>query len=166
MRALIAIAFVVALTLATAACSSSSHTAAADPEWTSYGHDLANTRTNAAETTINASNAGGLKESWSKDGLVGLTGTPVVAQGVAYFGDWQGALWAVDAGSGREVWKTQLGGTFIGSPAVADSFVYAASGKTLYALDVKTGKVRWSAVTNDNNFSQINSSPIVIDGFS
>jgi polyvinyl alcohol dehydrogenase (cytochrome) len=132
--------------------------------WASYGHDLWNTRLNPNEKTINVGSAGSLGEVWSKQDLIGVTGTPVVADGVAYYGDWLGAVWAVHADTGEKIWSTKVGGQFIGSPAVSGDAVFVGSGKTLTALDEKTGAMRWQAVTNDNAFSQINSSPIVVDG--
>lgn len=132
-------------------------------DWQSYGHDLANTRYNPDETAVNAGSVAKLKPAWSKDKLIGVTGTPVVSNGIVYFGDWLGTVWAVDATSGAPVWTTKVGGQFIGSPAISGDTIFVGSGKTLYALDLKTGVQRWSAVTNDNNFSQINSSPVVVD---
>src|SRR5438034_9334665 len=64
-------------------------------DWTLYGHDLANSRLNATERTVAATTAGRLTERWSRDRLVGVTGTPVVADGTAYFDDWTGTVRAV-----------------------------------------------------------------------
>jgi glucose dehydrogenase len=60
----------------------------AAPNWTVYGHDLDNTRLNPHETTISRDTVSKLRVAWSKKGLVGVTGTPVVAAGVVYYGDW------------------------------------------------------------------------------
>jgi polyvinyl alcohol dehydrogenase (cytochrome) len=131
--------------------------------WPLYGHDLANTRTNRHETEIDQASVPSLTAGWSKGGLVGVTGTPVVANGVAYFGDWTGTLWAVNARTGQTVWSTKVGGgDFVGSPALGGRSVYVAIGKTLYALRRSTGKVLWQTVTNSNPYSQINASPVVV----
>ncbi|MFL6243682.1 MAG: PQQ-binding-like beta-propeller repeat protein [Acidimicrobiia bacterium] len=78
----------------------SGRSAAAEPggrDWTVYGHDFRNTRLNADETKVNRKSVARLTAKWSKDGLIGVSGTPVVAGGQAYFGDWTGTVWAVDA---------------------------------------------------------------------
>jgi polyvinyl alcohol dehydrogenase (cytochrome) len=103
-----------------------------------------------------------LTKSWEKDGLVGVTGTPVVAHGDVYFGDWQGDVWAVKAVSGQVVWRVQVGGNVIGSPAVVGKALYVGSGNDLYRLNAATGAVVWKTVTNANPYSQINASPVVV----
>src|SRR4051794_6091157 len=113
------------------------------PEWNSYGHDLANTRRNAEETKVTAATVKGLHRGWSLDGLVGVTGTPAVVDGVAYFGDWKGVVHAVDATSGAPRWTTAIGGMFVGAPAVDGDGVFVAVGVTLSRLDRATGKVVW-----------------------
>jgi len=133
-------------------------------DWIVYGHDLSNTRMNAREKRITRRTVGRLTERWTTSGLVGVSGTPTVSGRVAYFGDWTGTARAVDADSGREVWHTRIGGVVIGAPAIAGDAVYISSGATLHRLDRATGAERWKAVTNEHPFSQINASPVVVDG--
>ncbi len=128
-----------------------------------YGHDLSGTRWNSTETEIDSSSAANLVPSWSQSGLIGVTGTPVVAGATAYFGDWKGQVHAVQASTGHPVWTTPLpGGAVVGSPAIDGRRVFVAIGKTLYALDGSTGRILWQAVTNANPYSQINASPVVV----
>jgi polyvinyl alcohol dehydrogenase (cytochrome) len=160
--------------LMVAACSSSSHKAAAPPPttvappvvaaWTLYGHDLANSRVNTAEKTITRANVGALKVSWSTKGLVGVTGTPIVSNGVVYYDDWTGTVHAVKATTGQPIWSNKVGGVFIASPAVTDDAVYVAAGATLTRLDRATGKTQWNATTNESPFAGIDASPVPVDG--
>ena len=133
-------------------------------DWATYGHDLANTRRNTGERSITASTVKQLRRTWSIDGLVGVTGTPAVVDGVAYFDDWTGAVRAVDVATGTARWTTKLGGTFVGAPAVDGGGVFVAAGATLYRLDRATGRVVWKATTDTNPYAQINASPVVVDG--
>ena len=133
-------------------------------DWPEYGHDLANSRLNADEHTVTASTVGTLHKQWSIDGLVGVTGTPTVAGGTAYFDDWTGTVRAVAADTGRPRWATKLGGQFVGAPAVTPDRVYASAGSTLYCLDRATGALVWKVQTDPNPYAQINASPVVVDG--
>ncbi|HEV8065260.1 MAG TPA: PQQ-binding-like beta-propeller repeat protein [Acidimicrobiales bacterium] len=133
------------------------------PEWTTYGHDLANTRTNTSETVINPRSVGGLRVKWKDPETDGVVTTPTVSDGVVYFGDYVGNEWAVQLDSGKVVWEAKLGGgSVVGSPAVVGNVLYAGVGKTLYELSRATGKVIWKATTNPSVFSQINTSPVVV----
>jgi polyvinyl alcohol dehydrogenase (cytochrome) len=133
-------------------------------DWRVYGHDLSNTRLNAKERKINRTTVARLTKSWSIDSLVGVSGTPTVWKRVAYFGDWTGTVRAVRAATGEQLWSTRIGGFIVGAPAIKGDAIYASSGTTLYRLDRKTGAVRWSASTNEHPTSQINASPVVVDG--
>src|SRR5262245_21671756 len=105
----------IALAVACVAMSAGSATAARGrpsvaeshrKDWPVYGHDLSNTRLAARERRITRRSVARLKVSWKKDGLVGVSGTPTVSGRFAYFGDWKGTIWALDATTGAEVWHT------------------------------------------------------------
>lgn len=132
--------------------------------WTQFGHDLANSRLNPDEAVVTAATAPDLAEHWSVDGLVGVTSTPTVVDGVAYFGDWTGAVHAVDPMTGDEAWRTELGGSVIGSVPVEGEAVFASSGTTVYRLDRATGEIEWEATATDHPFGMISASPVVADG--
>lgn len=134
------------------------------PGWTQYGHDLANSRLDTDPSAITAASVGDLVPGWSLDGVVGVTGTPTVSDGVAYFGDWAGIVHAVDPATGDEKWTTDLGGPVIGSVPIAEDAVFAASGTTLYRLDRATGAIEWEAATHRHPWAMISSSPVVADG--
>ncbi len=136
-----------------------------DAGWPSYRHDLANTGRSPGEQKITAATVGKLTKAWVKDGVTGVTGTPAVVDGIVYYGDWKGSMWAVKAADGSVVWNVPIeGGWVIGAPAVHGDAVYIGVGHTLYRLDKATGAVRWKASTNENPLSQINGSPVYVDG--
>jgi polyvinyl alcohol dehydrogenase (cytochrome) len=140
-----------------------STTDSGNAEWPRYGHDPANTGSNPLETAIAADTVGRLAEVWSLDGVTGVTSTPTVVDGVAYFGDWTGNVRAVDPATGDEVWTTAIGGSVIGSPPVTDDALFAASGVTLFRLDRATGEVEWDAKTNEHPFAMASAAPVVVD---
>jgi len=131
-------------------------------DWAVYGHDLSNTRRNDDEKKITPANVATLKQQWAKDGMVGVTGTPTVAAGVAYFGDWKGVVHAVKTDTGAEVWASTIGGMIVGAPAIDGDAVYISSGKTLYRLDRASGTQVWKVDVHDHPLAQINASPVVV----
>ena len=50
-------------------------------DWPVYGHDAANSRLSPRDPALSRSSVARLRPTWSVDGLVGVTGTPVVADG-------------------------------------------------------------------------------------
>ena len=113
---------------------------------------------------INAASVAKLTKSWETDGAIGVTGTPMVAGGIAYYADWKGMAHAVRAKTGEAVWSSAVGGMPVGAPAVNGDGVYVSSGTTLFKLDRKTGAKQWSVKTDDHPQAQINASPVVVDG--
>lgn len=135
-------------------------TTAAD--WPTYLHD---TSRNGAqnETIVSAANAGQLTKLWSfKTGGL-IAAQAAIVGGVAYVGSWDGNEYAINLGTGAQMWKTNLGVTKapncvpatigITSSATVDSgVVYVGGGDAyLYALDAGTGAVLWRAFTGDNS---------------
>ncbi len=92
-----------------------------------------------------------------------------MADDVVYVGDEARVLYAVDAGSGEQIWRVDLGGSlYIAAPAVVDGTVYVTSGAggtapavvdgvvyaggdgsagraplRVHAIDAATGQERW-----------------------
>jgi eukaryotic-like serine/threonine-protein kinase len=89
----------------------------------------------------------GVKWKFKADGRI--YSSPAVSEGTVYVGANDGAMYAVDADSGKLRWKFQTEARIPGSPAVANGVVYFASydGK-FYAVDAATGRARWIFKTN------------------
>ena len=77
-----------------------------------------------------------------------VVSSPVAQDGVIFFGSDDGYVYAVDAGSGRQIWKRGTNGPVSATPAVANGTVYIGSydGK-FYALDAHTGVLKWKFST-------------------
>lgn len=161
-----AVVLAVLAVLAAACGSSTSSSAPSSNEpgsgWPMYGRDLANTRANPHASAITRSSVARLAPTWSKDGLVGVVGTPAVDGATSYFADLTGTVWAVDTTTGRQIWTAKVTPGTIGGPALGNGLVYVASGSTLFALDHASGAIRWKAVTNTNPFAQLSASPVVV----
>ncbi|WP_299236012.1 PQQ-binding-like beta-propeller repeat protein [Natronomonas sp.] len=88
---------------------------------------------------------------------LGFHGTPLVIDGTAYIGGYDGSMYAFDVETGRRVWKTSnlrlRGAIAIGSsPAYWDGVIYVVAeynypwqepSGTVWALDAATGQPLW-----------------------
>jgi outer membrane protein assembly factor BamB len=78
----------------------------------------------------------------------GIHGTPAVANGTAYVGAYDGALYAFDLATGRRRWRTPLGDAIGSSPVYYNgqcyiAVEYADPSGSVAAVDAATGDRRW-----------------------
>ncbi len=94
---------------------------------------------------------------WRFDAPGAIKASPSHHHGRIFVADYEGSMYALDASSGKALWRTNTtrqrpfgSGGFYSSPAVAFGRVYAARDDgTVYALDERTGKISWYFQTND-----------------
>ena len=154
--------------------------AAADApdEWLTIGRDQAETRFSPL-TQIDSNNVGRLGLAWSYDtqSLRGLEATPLVSNGVMYAtADWSN-VFALDARTGRQLWRWDAKADRIrGYRACCDVvnrgvalykgkvYVGVIDGR-LAALDAATGALQWEVQTTpvDEPYT-ITGAPRVVDG--
>jgi len=138
--------------------------AAADSEpqnWYTGGRDQGGSYYSPL-TTINASNVKNLGFAWQYDlglPLRGQEATPVVVDGIMYTSGTWGYVYALDAATGRELWRYDPKSDYFAARnpccdlvnrgvAVWKGKVYVASGDgRLHAIDAATGKRVWEADT-------------------
>ncbi|NDV61563.1 PQQ-binding-like beta-propeller repeat protein [Puniceicoccales bacterium CK1056] len=71
---------------------------------------------------------------------------PTAATGKVYFGNAAGFLFSVDAETGKEIWKFEMGGAISVGPAIGDGKVFAGQQggeRFFYAVDADTGELVW-----------------------
>jgi polyvinyl alcohol dehydrogenase (cytochrome) len=136
-----------------ACCLLASLAGAAD--WPMYLGNLAHTSTAADETRISAASVAQLRPVWTAAMSGSIVSAVTVADGSLYFGDWAGSFHALDARTGAETWNAFLGMApaaeacmpaigISAQPVVDGDTVYAGGGDSaVYALDRRTGEVRW-----------------------
>jgi outer membrane protein assembly factor BamB len=95
--------------------------------------------------------------------------SPVVANGVVFFGSGDGHIYALGAGSGNLKWKFAAGDVVHASPALAGNTLFVGSWDSyLYALDAASGKEKWRFKTGEDhdihNQQGFQASPVVADG--
>ncbi|MCZ7358097.1 MAG: PQQ-binding-like beta-propeller repeat protein [Candidatus Methanoperedens sp.] len=99
--------------------------------------------------------------SWTKLTGKSIDSSPAVSNNTVYFGNDNGAFFALDAGNGREMWHyyTDIG-MIKSSPAAANGILFFGSNNgNVYALTDK-GALKWKFSTG----SDVVSSPSVKDG--
>jgi len=84
-----------------------------------------------------------------------ILSSPVVADGVVYFGSNDHFLYAVDLASGAQKWKFETGSRIPSTPAVANGLLFFLSyDSNFYALDATTGVLKWKFKTGgEHRFS-------------
>jgi len=95
--------------------------------------------------------------------------SPVVANGLVYFGSGDTNIYALDASTGVLKWKFKAGDVVHASPALANGTLFVGSWDSyFYALDATTGKEKWRFKTGEDpgihNQQGIQSSAAVADG--
>lgn len=138
--------------------------------WPMFGQNLANT----AASEARLGEASQLKKKWAFTTGGDVSARAAVVEGVAYFPDWGGNLWAVDAKKGTKVWGHQFSDYGLAantqsrtSPAVVDGVVYVGTqeGAWLLAIEAASGKLLWKTQLDTSDpFAVITASPAVHAG--
>jgi polyvinyl alcohol dehydrogenase (cytochrome) len=155
-------------------------------DWPMFGQNIGNTASNASD--VSAKNVNKLQPKWTFTTGGDVSARAAVVNGVAYFPDWAGNLYAVNASTGKQIWSSQLsdysspaslptgiiaqGTVSRTSPAVVNGVVYvgtqwASPGPTgwLLAINAQTGKLIWKTQPDTSNpFPVITASPVVANG--
>jgi polyvinyl alcohol dehydrogenase (cytochrome) len=153
--------------------------AGAAQSWPVAGQNVANTRDQGAESLISAANVSQLKQKWSLKTAGDVTATPTMMNGVLYFPDIGGMLWAVGSG-GKVVWSHSVasytgiaGDVSRDSPAIdgrelitGDGFHLNKlnAGAHVFAVNRTTGALLWSVQVDTDPASIVTGSPTVYQG--
>jgi len=146
--------------------------------WPSFGQNVSNTASNTSN--IKTTNVHKLAPKWVFTTGGDVSSRAAVVNGVAYFPDWAGNIYAVNTSTGVQVWSHQLsdyglpaGTVSRTSPAVSGGVVfigtqYTATGLTgwLLAIEASSGNLKWMVQPDTSNaFPVITASPVVSGGY-
>jgi outer membrane protein assembly factor BamB len=134
--------------------------------WPTYGYDAARTHLAA-----DFDHRPPFKTIWNFQSHEYIEFPPVIAEGRAFFGHQRGAFYALNARTGKVLWKKDFRRCIAAAAAVTGEVVYAAIQNPLpcertnleaqtglvTAMDAKTGRVRWRFDTG-----AVESSPLVV----
>lgn len=136
--------------------------------WPVYGRDLSNTRSQEQEKVIGRDNVAELRPAWvfsveDAGGAGTIESTPMVADGCVFVGTQTGWIFAVNADTGKLVWKQEMGST-VTTLSVANGRVFADVSRPdspyVAALDQDTGKVQWKTTVTRMKGSDLTGSPV------
>jgi outer membrane protein assembly factor BamB len=147
--------------------------------WSTYMHDATRSAHNADESLLSVADAPALAKAWSFPTGDAIAASASIVDGVAYVGSWDGNMYAINAQTGAQKWKTFLGQTdpdcagptgITSSATVLNGVVYVGGGDTeWYALDATNGAILWHVFVGSNdavtggNYNW--ASPLIYGGF-
>jgi quinohemoprotein ethanol dehydrogenase len=146
-------------------------------DWPGYGRTFGQQHYSPL-AQINETSVSRLGLVWSMDlGLENSVTEPIVVDGVLYFATGLSVVQAVDASSGRLLWRydpqsaeksglnLRLGWGVRGVAWWSGKIYVGTSDGRLIAIDAKNGKLVWSVETFDKHFpARINGAPRLFDG--
>jgi len=129
--------------------------------WPQFGFDGRNTGHNPHETRIDVSNVSKLRPLWTYNTGATSYANPVVVDGVVYHSDYSSWAVALDAETGRIIWRRPILGCS-GGAAVERSIAYFASRHQghMYAFKADSGEDIWNRPLDGTNHAP----PIVHEG--
>ncbi|KAL2644016.1 hypothetical protein R1flu_011603 [Riccia fluitans] len=151
-----------------------------DDQWLNHGRDLTNDRWARAEELISPTSAGRLAKKWIFTADGDVTASPSIADGVIYFPDWSGSLFAVVEKTRALVWKrnmTALAATSLGTgnrtlfsratPTIdGDRLLVSISGPcAVVALNRFTGDLLWGTVLDPHPYAITTMSGTAFEGY-
>ncbi|TBW25830.1 PQQ-binding-like beta-propeller repeat protein [Gramella sp. KN1008] len=106
--------------------------------------------------------------NWKLKFDASVLGSPIIRRGIAYIGGSDGSFRAIDANNGKEIWKfSGIKGPVVSKPLIyEDKIIFGAWDKHLYALNIKTGELKWKWANGSANrmFSPAMVIPVAMDG--
>jgi outer membrane protein assembly factor BamB len=115
------------------------------PSWSQFHNTSDHLGVQTAETILGKSNVSQLATGWSVVTGGPITSSPVVSNGIVYFGSADHSIYAVNATTGSVLWTKVTGDEADSAPAVyADVLYYASNDGILYALNPTTGATLWT----------------------
>lgn len=87
-----------------------------------------------------------------------ITSSPIIAQGVVYFGSVDSTLYALDARTGWVIWRFRLNKPTITTPFISGDYIFIGSiDGTIQCIDMRLAKDTWTF----NTENQVTGSPII-----
>lgn len=96
-----------------------------------------------AETAFSqATSDSHVKFAWKFKTEDAVYGSPLISDGTIYIGSLDSTFYALDAKTGKELWRYRSGNTIQSTAAVFNKLIFFESGNNLFALTTR-GKLKW-----------------------
>jgi polyvinyl alcohol dehydrogenase (cytochrome) len=141
-------------------------------DWTTFAHDDRRSGFQPRPTGITRDSVATLERRWMRSLGEPVRASPLAAGGLVYVATDQGSVFALDAASGDLRWQRRIGNSVRMTPALVHGALLVGSygllgasgakphGAAFYALDARTGAVRWRTALP----GLIRSEPVVLGG--
>jgi len=148
-----------------------------DSDWRTIGNDPANSRNAPDERKINPHNVNRLLPKWIATTTGDVSGTPAVADGAVYFGDFGGTVWKLNADTGAVIWSASVpaltghaGDYARTSPSLAGNTLVvgiikgstAVAGPNMLGIDAATGALKWQTQIHADSHAAMTGSPVLV----
>jgi polyvinyl alcohol dehydrogenase (cytochrome) len=139
--------------------------------WLTIGRDAGNSRSQVDEHAISSLNVLQLSPKWIATTTGDVSGTPVVAGGAVYFGDFGGTVWKLDANTGAVLWShtvagyTRLAGDYARtSPSLDGNVLIVGTNKNpdLLGINATDGSLLWKTLVNPDLHGTMTGSPVLV----
>ena len=148
------------------------------PAWRTIGHDSRNTRNQPFEWRIGPWNVSHLSPKWVATTTGDVSGTPAVAHGAVYFGDFGGTVWKLDAETGKKIWSISVpdytgnaGDYARTSPSHRGQYARGRRHQgpdgglpfpNMLGIDATTGALRWKTQIHPDFHAAMTGSPVLV----
>ena len=146
--------------------------------WSSWGHDLLNSRFQPFAGQLKASNVNGLQLKWAFvfPGTTSASSQPIVVGDTLYVGSWNAHFYALSARTGQLKWDydtTRFTGPLPtgvtnavrdGAAIDAQRVYFGDTLGNLYALNARTGQPVWVKKDTSHPTARITAAPVVWGG--
>lgn len=141
-------------------------------EWTTFAHDDRRSGFQSQPTGLTRDTVGTLQRRWMRSLGEPVRASPLVANGLIYVASDSGTVFALDAADGTLRWQRRIGDSVRMTPALVHGALLVGSygtfgpagakpyGAAFYALDARTGAVRWRTPLP----GLIRAEPVVLNG--
>ena len=152
--------------------SSVSASANSNVVWLQSGQGRTNWHSQPLESTLSTSNVANLTMKWNTTGA-DVSATPSVSDGMVYFPDWGGKLYAVNASTGAVLWQDNLAsisgitGAFSrATPTIDGGVLYVGLQTQGWMLAIKRndGSLIWKTQLDSHPAAVITQSPADFNG--
>jgi polyvinyl alcohol dehydrogenase (cytochrome) len=151
-------------------------------DWSTFLWDDGHSGFNSTETVITPASAPNLKVHWSIQAAGHVSAQPIVANGMLYWGSYDGLEHASSLVNGTDIWTANLGQAtdcrgrvngVLSTPTVASALIggvmtpvviVGGGDAKLYALNADTGKPIWSVALGTPPATFLYSPPTVFNG--